>query len=270
MSERYTKLFSLPPDLYAEGSPLIVSAGNLLKDNQTGNVLVQLKIKNISPKTVKAATVAIRALDTMGRPMDGDTAKEYLDLSVRQGEEFGQKAAIPLPNPSTRGFTVTVKEVVFADNSAYEGTDAPWEPLPAATPLTRTLEDLELVKQYELTFGGPCQVTPSSSDRKALSFSRDSGTTSTAVPFLTNSSRPEARRRNTKRATHVLSAWGGAGVVHVNPLSFEKLSISPLPVRNSIHSVPSLRSTAMCSAQCHVPSGRVNPRRSRLLPSRVA
>lgn len=36
MSERYTKLFSLPPDLYAQGSPLIVSAGNLLKDNVTG------------------------------------------------------------------------------------------------------------------------------------------------------------------------------------------------------------------------------------------
>lgn len=160
MSERFTKLFSLPPDLCAEGSPLIISAGNLLKDNQTGQVLVQLKIKNISPKTVKAATVAIRALDTMGRPIEGDAAKEYLDLFVRQGEEFGQKAAIPLPNPSTRGFTVTVKEVVFADNSAYEGMDAPWEPLPAATPLTRTLEDLELVKQYELTFGGPCQVTP--------------------------------------------------------------------------------------------------------------
>ncbi len=160
MSERFTKLFSLPPDLYAEGSPLIVSAGNLLKDNQTGQVLVQLKIKNISPKTVKAATVAIRALATMGRPIEGDAAKEYLDLSVRQGEEFGQKAAIPLPNPSTRGVTVAVQEVVFADNSAYEGTDAPWEPLPAATPLTRTLEDLELVKQYELTFGGPCQVTP--------------------------------------------------------------------------------------------------------------
>lgn len=160
MSERFTKLLSLPPDLYAEGSPLIVSAGNLLKDNQTGQVLVQLKIKNISPKTVKAATVAIRALDTMGRPIEGDAAKEYLDLSVRQGEEFGQKAAIPLPNPSTRGVTVAVQEVVFADNSAYEGTDAPWEPLPAATPLTRTLEDLELVKQYELTFGGPCQVTP--------------------------------------------------------------------------------------------------------------
>lgn len=126
----------------------------------TGNVLVQLKIKNISPKTVKAVTVLVHPLDTAGRPIDGDTAKEYLDLFVRQGEEFGQKAAIPLPNSSTRGFTVTVKEVVFADNSAYEGTDAPWEPLPPAEPLAQTLGDPELVKQYQFTYGGPCRVAP--------------------------------------------------------------------------------------------------------------
>ncbi len=160
MSERYTKLFSLPPDLYAQGSPLVVSAGNLLKDNQTGQVLVQLKIKNISPKTVKAATVAIHPSDIAGRSLAASTAFEYLDFSAPLGAEFGQKVPIPLPNPSTRGFTVAVQEVVFEDNSAYEGTDVPWESLPAATPLTRTLGDAELVKQYQLRFGGPCQVAP--------------------------------------------------------------------------------------------------------------
>ena len=72
MSERYAKLSSLPKNLYAEGAPVIVSAGNLLKDNQTGKVLAQLKIKNISAKTVKAAKVRIHALDTTGKALDGD------------------------------------------------------------------------------------------------------------------------------------------------------------------------------------------------------
>ena len=72
MSERYTKLFSLPPDLYAEGSPLVISAGTLLTDNRTGRVLVQLKIRNLSPQRVKAATVTVHPLDTAGRPMDGE------------------------------------------------------------------------------------------------------------------------------------------------------------------------------------------------------
>lgn len=160
MSERYTKLFSLPPDLYAEGSPLVISAGNLLKDNVTGRVLVQLKIKNLSSKGVKAAKVAIRTQDTAGRPLEDPVVFEYLDLSVRRGEEFGQKVPIPLPNPSARGFTAEVREAVFSDNSTYEGTDAPWEPLPAATDLNSALGDPELVKQYQLTYGGPCRVAP--------------------------------------------------------------------------------------------------------------
>ena len=82
MSERYTKLFTLPANLYAEGAPVIVSAGNLLKDTQTGKVLAQLKIKNISPKTIKAAKLVIHALDTTGQPLDGDAEQEYLDLHI--------------------------------------------------------------------------------------------------------------------------------------------------------------------------------------------
>ena len=39
MSERYSKLYVLPENLYAEGSPVIIAAGALLKDNQTGRVV---------------------------------------------------------------------------------------------------------------------------------------------------------------------------------------------------------------------------------------
>lgn len=54
MADRYTKLFSLPADLYAAGSPVIIAAGNLLKDSQTGETLAQLKIQSIAKKTIKA------------------------------------------------------------------------------------------------------------------------------------------------------------------------------------------------------------------------
>jgi len=36
MNERYTRVFSLPENLYATGSPVVIAAGALLKDNQTG------------------------------------------------------------------------------------------------------------------------------------------------------------------------------------------------------------------------------------------
>ena len=160
MSERYTKLCSLPQDLYAEGSPLIVSAGNLLKDTVTGKVMAQLKIRNISTKTVKAVTVLVHALDTAGRSLGNAVAYEYLDLSAVQGTEFGQKVPVFLPDPSVRGFTVEARETIFMDNSIWDGTDAPWEPLPSPEPLSRRLGDPELVKQYKIRFGSDCQFWP--------------------------------------------------------------------------------------------------------------
>ena len=156
MSERYAKLNSLPGNLYAEGAPVIVSAGNLLKDNQTGKVLAQLKIKNIAAKTIKAATVLIRPLDAAGKPMAGDTQQKYLDLTAKTGEEFGQKTAVYLPDDSTRGLAVEVTQAVFADNSTWDGTAAPWEPLPAGESLSSRLGDGELVKQYRIKFGEGC------------------------------------------------------------------------------------------------------------------
>lgn len=160
MSERYSKLFSLPENLYAEGAPVIVSAGNLLKDNQTGKVLAQLKIKNIAAKPLKAATVLIHPQDAAGKPMADDTQQKYLDLTAKTGEEFGQKIAVFLADVSARGFSVEVTQAVFADNSIWEGTTAPWEPLPATDSLIVKLGDAELLKQYQLKFGGKCEFVP--------------------------------------------------------------------------------------------------------------
>lgn len=160
MSERYEKLFSLPQNFYAQGSPLLIEAGNLLKDTQTGRVLAQLKLKNVSDRTVKAATVAIRALDTMGRPLDGDTEKEYLDLQVAPGERFGQKLPVLMPNASTRGFEAAVSAVVFEDNSDWKGANCQWALLPGEESLVDKLGDAELVKQYQLRFGGECRGAP--------------------------------------------------------------------------------------------------------------
>ena len=160
MSERYSKLFSLPENLYAEGSPVIVQAGNLLKDNQTGKVLAQLKIKSIAAKQIKAVTVLFHPQDAAGKPMKGDMQQKYLDLTAKAGDEFGQKTAVFWPDASTRGFSVEVTQVVFTDSSTWEGSSAPWEPLPAPGSLSNMLADAELLKQYQIRFGGKCDTAP--------------------------------------------------------------------------------------------------------------
>ena len=152
MSERYSKLFSLPENLYAEGSPVIIAAGALLKDNQTGRVIAQLKLRNISSKTIKAATVSLSLMNTAGNPLGESVRYEYLDLSSTRDTDFGSKSAISLPDASTRSFGVAVAEVIFTDNSVWNANDATWETLKSPETLTSRL-DSEMVKQFRIEYG---------------------------------------------------------------------------------------------------------------------
>ena len=152
MSERYGKVFSMPENLYAEGAPVIIAAGALLKDNQTGRVVAQLKLRNISPKTIKAVTVRLFPMNTAGQPLGDAVRYEYLDLSSNRDADFGSKSAIPMPDKTTRSFGIRVAEVIFADNSAWNANDAVWEPLEKPEALDSRL-DSEMVKQFQIEYG---------------------------------------------------------------------------------------------------------------------
>ena len=160
MSERYSKLFALPENLYASGSPVVIAAGALLKDNQTGKVIAQLKMRNIGTNIIKATKVCVRPLDTVGNPLGEEIEYQYLDLNVNRNDEFGSKVPIPLTDATTRSYTASISEVVFADNTVWSGTDEPWEALSAPTTLDGALTDRELIKQYRINFGTDCKYNP--------------------------------------------------------------------------------------------------------------
>lgn len=164
MSERYSRLFALPSELYTATSPVVIAAGALLKDNQTDKVLAQLKLRSVSSKTIKAVKVCITALDTADRVLGEVVEHQYLDLNISRDTEFGQKSAILLPDSATRRFSAIVTEVIFVDNSMWTTSDCNWRQLPAPKSLMSELGDAELVKQYQLTFGKQCQVAPLSYD----------------------------------------------------------------------------------------------------------
>ena len=157
MSERYTKVFDLPKNMYAENAPVVISAGALLKDNQTGTILAQLKIKNITNKVIKAAKISILSFDTIGKQIDDETKHEYLDLSVGRDYEFGQKVPITLSNNSTRSFSVTVNEIIFADNSIWNYGGEEWAALKEANKLISVLSDSEVAKQFKIEYGEKCE-----------------------------------------------------------------------------------------------------------------
>lgn len=160
MSERYSRLFTSPENLYATGSPVLIEAGALLKDNQTGKVLVQLKLQNIGTKPIKAVTVSIQPLNVVGNSLGNEVVYQYLDLNAKRNEEFGSKTPVILHDPSTRSYSVSVQEVIFADNTVWQTSDEPWETLISPVTLERFLNDHELVKQYRIKFGADCKYKP--------------------------------------------------------------------------------------------------------------
>lgn len=151
MSERYSRLFALPENLYAVGSPVVIAAGTLLKDNQTGRIVAQLKMQSISNKTIKAVKVKLDLFDTAGNSLEESVVHDYLDLNVSRDGEFGQKNPIMVPNITARSYRVSVTEVVFRDYSVWATDGGNWESLSRHFPLV--FEDPELRKQYEIKFG---------------------------------------------------------------------------------------------------------------------
>ena len=152
MSERYTRVFTYKKDTYAEGSPVIIVAGALLTDNITGNSIAQLKFECLTDKSIKALTVEIISFDTANRPLGNSVKKQYLDLNVNHGEEFGSKNPILLPDNTTRSFEARVTEVIFTDNTVWNGSNSIWEKLPELEHNIIKENDIELKKQFLLKY----------------------------------------------------------------------------------------------------------------------
>lgn len=128
MSERYVKIFASENDLYADQAPILIRASALLKDTETGKMIAQVKMRNVSGKTITYVKVSITQLDAMKNPITDAVAFEYLDLSVADGEEFGAKKALPLPSASCRSFRIGVSQIAFSDGSNFACDNVDWKP----------------------------------------------------------------------------------------------------------------------------------------------
>ena len=120
MKEHYTRLFSLKNNLHTEGSPVLVLAGALLQENQSGKVLVQLKYRNISSQTIKALKIKINTYDVAKHVLPGVDEFSYLDIQIAANDEFGANVPIYLANTTTRSFGVEILQVVYDNGQIFE------------------------------------------------------------------------------------------------------------------------------------------------------
>ena len=159
MAERYSRLFSLPEDLYTAGAPLVIAAGALLMDNQSGQVLAQLKMRSISDKVIHAVKLLVIGTNRAG---DVLCREEHLyeGLNAARDALFGAKEAVRLPEAEVRAFSVQLLSVVFHDGSRYIGSAESWKPLPVQADLNQRLFDTELIRQYRLETSSMSRFVP--------------------------------------------------------------------------------------------------------------
>lgn len=159
MAERYSRLFSLPEDLYTAGSPLVIAAGALLMDNQTGQVLAQLKLRSISDKVINSVKLLVIGTNRAGDVLCREE-HVYEGVNAARDSFFGAKEAVLMPDANVRVFTVQLLSVAFSDGSRYIGEAQTWKPLPGQVDLTQRLFDTELIRQYRLETSSMSRFVP--------------------------------------------------------------------------------------------------------------
>lgn len=160
MTSRFQEVFRLPSQQYIEGSPVIIEAGALQKDEQTGKILAQIKIKNISPNIIVGCKVFIRAFELSGAELQGIDSFSYLDISVARGGDFGTKVPVFLPNDLTRKFSVAVTEVLFNDNTMWKSDHVEWKSIPKQNRIESVLQNTDLTEEYKIEAGDNAEYYP--------------------------------------------------------------------------------------------------------------
>lgn len=129
MSERYTRIFTLPANLQTEDAPITITSGRLLYDNEKDRKVVVLKFKNVSDKEIQSVIVSIKPFNSKGAELDTIPQYTYANLQALSNAEFGNKKAIPVASRTAASFDVEVESVLFGDGSSWScPKGAKWAP----------------------------------------------------------------------------------------------------------------------------------------------
>ena len=144
---RFNIVFDMGKPLYAKETKIIIEKAVLTKDNETGKVFAQIKMKNVLAKTLIAVKVTLTGYDVSGEKIE-EKEFTYLDLAVNQGCEFGQKTPVEFQNSTVRSFDVKITETVYFDGSKLTGTESEYYPVPKPELLSSKLSKAE-IEQYK-------------------------------------------------------------------------------------------------------------------------
>ena len=104
--------------------PVQIEKCNILFDTIASQIVLQLKLRNISNRTISAVYFEYCAFDSANELIEPHGEYAYLDLLVNPGETFGERVAIVLANNKTRYVTPVICKAVFFDGEIWRNDKA--------------------------------------------------------------------------------------------------------------------------------------------------
>lgn len=134
-------------------SPIEIERGAILFDKSIKTNILQLKLANISDKTIKSVYIKIFCYDDSGDKIttnDSDYLEyAYIDINCSLHEFFGTKSPIILPSTSIRKFEIYINKVVLEDETVIRFTEEDHIDIPNQRKINEGIEAKEELFRIE-------------------------------------------------------------------------------------------------------------------------
>lgn len=139
--------------------PLVLENAVIIIDRTKDKLFARCTFRSITDKAIKAVLIEVSCQDVWGSTLGEPVAFQYLDLQTKRDSKFGQTNPVDLPNKTTRKIQVTVKKVLFADDSVVSGGGAAFT-MSAPIPLSKHLGSDALAAEYARETSPKAQLVP--------------------------------------------------------------------------------------------------------------
>ncbi|MEG1427261.1 MAG: hypothetical protein RSC76_06185, partial [Oscillospiraceae bacterium] len=151
----FIELSKLKDNLYKEGCPVVVAAGELLWDSEASEICARLAFRSISMKGITSVLVDLHVFDKAN--IEVEVIRDYLYLveNAKRGDLFGGDTKIAIENEYSKTIAVAIRRVAFCDDTLWDGSASLlFESIPERKTLEAELEDEETVAQFQRDFAG--------------------------------------------------------------------------------------------------------------------
>jgi len=104
------------------GSDIVIANARLLKDPESGDMLIQVRLKKVSDEPVSAVNVKVVCFDSDGKKV-GEDITESFACNVKNGEYFGVKHPIRLEVNNAADASVSIEGTEYPEEKSTEETE---------------------------------------------------------------------------------------------------------------------------------------------------